>query len=88
MELFRAKTKVPFDEREVIVHEVSVGSFLRYLNGEYKSEEDFILDNTDLSEEEKQSLSIDAYNKIATAFFELNKKHFEAKGEKADKKNN
>ena len=86
MKLFRDKKKLVFEERDIEVYEVSVEIFLRYLDGEYESERAFVLANTNLSEDEKKELSIDAYNKIANAFFELNKKHFSQKGEKADKK--
>ena len=86
MRLLSDKKVVEFDERRVTVFEIDVESYLRYVGGEYDGEAAFILDNTDLSQEERQNLSIEAYNAISEAFYEVNRRHFESDGEKVDKK--
>ena len=87
MKFFREKRVIEFDDKKVEVYEMSVKSLIKLANEEYKNNYELILDNSNLSEEDFEAMSIEALNKIEKEFLELNSKHFDNKGEKTDKKN-
>ena len=86
MKFFREKRVIEFDDKKVEVYEMSVKSLIKLANEEYKNNYELILDNSNLSEEDFEAMSIEALNKIEKEFLELNSKHFNNEGEKTDKK--
>jgi len=87
MKLFREKKIINFDEKKVEVYELSVKELFKIANGEYKDDSDMLVDCTNLTKDEVESLTIEAFNAIYKEFLELNKEHLESKdGEKLDKK--
>jgi hypothetical protein len=87
MKFFREKKVVEFDERKVEVYEINVKSLLKLTSGEYKNNEELLLDNSNLNADDLENISIEAFREIEDTFLELNKKHFEKEGEeKIDKK--
>jgi len=86
MKFYREKKVIEFEEKEVELYEIDVYSLLKLANGEYKNNEEIIVDNSNLNNEDFKNISIEAYNLIEKEFLELNKKHFSDKGEKTDKK--
>ena len=87
MKLYRKSKKISFDEKEVEIYEIGVKELLKLNSDEYKNE-DILVDCTNLTQEEIDTLNIEAFNLIYNEFFELNKEHFEQKegSEKLDKK--
>ena len=87
MKFYREKKVIEFDDKKVEVYGINVKSLLKLTGGEYKTNEDIIVDNSNLTAEDLENMSVEAFRKIEAAFLELNKKHFEKKGgEKIDKK--
>ena len=85
MNLFRRKKVIPFEEREVEIYELNVKSLLKLANGEYKSNEELIADNSNLTLEEFEEMRVEAFYLIEKEFFKLNEEFLE-EGEKTDKK--
>lgn len=88
MKLFREEKILKFDEKEVTVYEITAMELVKLTSGEYKKNEDMLVDCTSLSKDELEKLSIEAFNLIYSEFLELNKKHFanSGDGEEIDKK--
>ena len=86
MKFFREKRVIEFDDKKEEVYEINVKSLMKLANKEYKNNDELILDNSNLSEEDFENISIDALKKIEEEFLELNSKHFDNEGEKTDKK--
>ena len=86
MRFFREKRVIEFDDKKVELYEIDIKSLMKLANNEYKNNYELILDNSNLSEEDFEAISIEALKKIEEEFLELNSKHFDNKGEKTDKK--
>ena len=86
MKFYRDKKVIKFEEREVELYEIDVKSLFKLANNEYKSNEEIIIDNSNLKKEDFENISAEAYLLIEKEFFELNKKHFSDEGERIDKK--
>jgi len=87
MKFYREKKVLKFDDLEVEIYEINVKSLIKLANKEYKNNYELIADNSNLSFEDLENATIEAAKTIEEAFFELNAKHFDEKGEsKTDKK--
>jgi len=90
MKLFRDEKILKFDEKEVIVYEITAKELTNIVSGAYAKNEDMLQDCTSLSADELQKLSVDAFNLIYNEFLDLNKEHFsnseDNSGETLDKK--
>ena len=87
MNLFRKRKTLEFEEKKVELYEINVRSLAKLAGGEYIDEISIIADNSNLTEEDFEDMSIEAFNLIEKEFFELNKSFIEKKeGEEPDKK--
>ncbi len=87
MKFYREKKVLEFDDKEVELYEINVKSLIKLANKEYKNNYELIADNSNLTIEELENATIEALKAVEEAFFELNAKHFDEKGEdKTDKK--
>ena len=77
MKLFREQKVLEFDEKEVIVNEISPKELIKITSGAYSANEDMLVDCTNLNKDEINNLSIDAFNLIYNEFLKINKEHFE-----------
>jgi hypothetical protein len=75
MKLFRKEKELDFDEKKVIVKEITPVTLIKLANKEYTNEK-ILLDHTNLTEEEVENLSIEAFNYLFEEFKKLNEKHF------------
>jgi hypothetical protein len=75
MNLFRKQKELNFDEKKVIVKEITPLTLIKLANNEYTNEK-ILLDHTNLTEDEIENLSVEAFNFIFTEFQKLNEKHF------------
>ncbi len=85
MNLFRKSKKIEFSEKEVIIYEMDVKSFIKLQRGEYKDDLELIADNSSLSLEELKNINFLAYQKILEEFYKLNDVK-EENGEEVDEK--
>jgi hypothetical protein len=74
MNLFRKQKELNFDEKKVIVKEITPLTLIKLANNEYTNEK-ILLDHTNLTADEIENLSIDAFNYIFNEFKKLNEKH-------------
>jgi len=86
MNFYRAKKVIEFEEIEVELYEINIKSLLKIANNEYKNNEEIIIDNSNLTKEDFENVSLKAFNLIEKEFLELNKEHFSGEGEDTDKK--
>jgi len=86
MNLFREKKVIEFNEKKVELYELNVKSLLKLANKEYKNNDEIIIDNSNLTKEDFEEMSPEAYNLILVEFFKLNSKHFSDGDERLDKK--
>ena len=86
MKFYREKKVVDFEDKKVELYELTVKSVLKSIDGEYKDFIDLIVDNSNLTREDFEEMSAEAFNIIEKEFLALNDKHFSQKGEKTDKK--
>ena len=75
MNLFRKQKELNFDEKKVIVEEITPLTLIKLVNNKYTNEK-ILLDHTNLTEDEIKLLSVEAFNLIFDEFKKLNKNHF------------
>ena len=75
MNLFRKQKELSFDEKKVIVKEITPLTLIKLANNEYTNER-ILLDHTNLTADDIENLSVEAFNFIFDEFKKLNEKHF------------
>ena len=76
MSLFVKSSTIKFDGQDVVVKEIGV-NFLLLNEDEKRDTKRVLVLHTNLSEEQVDNLSVDAFNTILNEFYKLNEKHFE-----------
>ncbi len=87
MNLFRKSKTIEFDEKSIEVYEITPANLIKIASGEYKSNNEMLLDCCSLGKDEFEKISIEALNRINEVFTELNEEHlsYDKKGGSIDK---